>query len=567
MADDPGKITVYLKEKEYEIDKINDFQILNNKIISLLEEIYDKDLTKVNNLYKIYYIDEDNDRTYVKTLEDFKYFINTSSTLYLEANENEINKIKIEKLSNNSNSDNELKLLEKIEELTRINENLKKEKDLYSEMSQIYLEKINILQENEKLKNEKEISILKALENEKKEKSEIINQLEEEKKLNESMSLIINKNSNNDISIDQNIIINNNSKDILVNNLQEEKNMLKNQLNEERKKIDFIEKIYSEDNNKLKQRINNLQNEFDSERQNILKNNDILIKKEVEKGINDYINKSRINLERKENEINKIKNDYENKINTIREECYQEIEEKYSKIYEEKIKQIYESAMNNSKMFCDNIVSKNQQQFEEEEKKRNQLINSSLLFKANDNNNSNLSRLSQCKTMHNNIRCNECKIYPIIGYRYKCLECPDYNLCEGCEKIVNHEHNFVKYVSEEKNFTNVNDDKYSYECLTSKLIVSIYEGSQQAKLVIILKNNGNLAWTNQTLLINAKNSQIKCNYIKLKPLKPKEQYMIEITFDNLVNLPANNYSSIFLFTVDEKIYGMPLKIIVNILKH
>ena len=147
------------------------------------------------------------------------------------------------------------------------------------------------------------------------------------------------------------------------------------------------------------------------------------------------------------------------------------------------------------------------------------------------------------------------------------MECPDYNLCEGCEKIVNHEHSFIKYVNEEKNFMKVNDDKYSYECLSSKLCISLYEGSQQAKISIILKNNGNLEWTNQTLLINAKNSQIKCNYIKLKPLKPKEQNMIEITFDDLKNLPPNSYSSIFLFTVDEKIYGIPLKIIVNILKH
>ena len=83
MASEPGKITIYLKEKEYKIDKISDLKILNNKIISLLEEIYDKHLSEIKNLYKIYYLDEDSDKTYVKTLEDFKYFINTSSTLYL----------------------------------------------------------------------------------------------------------------------------------------------------------------------------------------------------------------------------------------------------------------------------------------------------------------------------------------------------------------------------------------------------------------------------------------------------------------------------------------------------
>ena len=113
----------------------------------------------------------------------------------------------------------------------------------------------------------------------------------------------------------------------------------------------------------------------------------------------------------------------------------------------------------------------------------------------------------------------------------------------------------------------INDDKYSYECLSSKLSVSVYEGSQQAQISIVIKNNGNLEWTNQTLLIPAKNSQIKCNYIKLKPLKPREQNMVTITFDDLKNYPVNSYSSIFLFTVDEKIYGNPIKIILNIIKH
>ena len=140
MANDPEKITIYLKDKEYTIDKANDFKLLNNKIISLLEEKYDEHLTGIKNLYKIYYLDEDGDKIYVKTLEDFKYFINTSSKLYLEVNENIINQMKSEKklseFSKKSNSDknknnnNELKLLEKIEELTRRNKNLKKEKDL-----------------------------------------------------------------------------------------------------------------------------------------------------------------------------------------------------------------------------------------------------------------------------------------------------------------------------------------------------------------------------------------------------------------------------------------------------
>ena len=562
-----GKIIIKINDKEYLIDSTSDFKLINSKIIDILEEIYKKKLSDSNNLYKIFYFDEDNDKIFIKTQEDYNYFINISSTLILEIDENAIIKIKstdeIPELQKDSPSDNELILLEKIKELTKINENLKKEKDLYSEMSQIYKDKIDLLEEDQKLKNEKEQSIMKELENEKKEKNDIIDQLEEAQKLNESMSLIIN---NNTITINDKDNVNDNAKDILLNNLKEEKTILEKQLNKEREKIDFFEKIYSDDNNKLKQKLNYLQNEINSQKQQILKNQDILIKKEVEKGINDFINKSKIDLEKKENELNKIKNNYENKINTIREECYQEIEDKLSKIYEEKIKQIYESAINNSKMLCENIISENQQQFEEEEKKRNQLISSNLLYKSNNNNN-NFSKISQCKTIHKYISCSECNICPIIGYRYKCLECPDYNLCENCEKIVNHEHNFVKYFTEENKTLKAYDNKYSYQCLSSKLSVSINEGDKTANLNIILKNNGSLKWTDQTLLINGKDSQILLNYVKLKPLRPNEQDLFEITFDELDKLPAKTYTSILLFSVDEKIYGEPIKAEINILKN
>ena len=308
-----GKIIIKINDKEYLIDSTSDFKLINSKIIDILEEIYKKKLSDSNNLYKIFYFDEDNDKTFIKTQEDYNYFINISSTLILEIDENAIIKIKstdeIPGLQKDSPSDNELILLEKIKELTKINENLKKEKDLYSEMSQIYKDKIDLLEEDQKLKNEKEQSIMKELENEKKEKNDIIDQLEEAQKLNESMSLIIN---NNTITINDKDNVNDNAKDILLNNLKEEKTILEKQLNKEREKIDFFEKIYSDDNNKLKQKLNYLQNEINSQKQQILKNQDILIKKEVEKGIKEFINKSKIDLEKKENELNKIKNNYEN---------------------------------------------------------------------------------------------------------------------------------------------------------------------------------------------------------------------------------------------------------------
>lgn len=37
------------------------------------------------------------------------------------------------------------------------------------------------------------------------------------------------------------------------------------------------------------------------------------------------------------------------------------------------------------------------------------------------------------KATHHNISCNHCTLGPIVGIRYKCLICYDYDLCEACE--------------------------------------------------------------------------------------------------------------------------------------
>lgn len=36
--------------------------------------------------------------------------------------------------------------------------------------------------------------------------------------------------------------------------------------------------------------------------------------------------------------------------------------------------------------------------------------------------------------VHENVICDGCGMRPLVGFRYKCLTCPDYDLCENCEK-------------------------------------------------------------------------------------------------------------------------------------
>ena len=46
--------------------------------------------------------------------------------------------------------------------------------------------------------------------------------------------------------------------------------------------------------------------------------------------------------------------------------------------------------------------------------------------------------------VHNNIICDGCNEGPIIGIRYKCTVCYDFDLCENCEEILDHQHPLVK---------------------------------------------------------------------------------------------------------------------------
>ncbi len=50
------------------------------------------------------------------------------------------------------------------------------------------------------------------------------------------------------------------------------------------------------------------------------------------------------------------------------------------------------------------------------------------------------------KAVHHMYSCNGCGMHPIIGARYKCSICDDFDYCENCEAIYKHEHNhpFIK---------------------------------------------------------------------------------------------------------------------------
>ena len=56
---------------------------------------------------------------------------------------------------------------------------------------------------------------------------------------------------------------------------------------------------------------------------------------------------------------------------------------------------------------------------------------------------------SKCKSIHQGTICRSCKISPIQGRRFQCIECDNFNICEECELNLYHSNHLMFRVTEE----------------------------------------------------------------------------------------------------------------------
>ena len=56
----------------------------------------------------------------------------------------------------------------------------------------------------------------------------------------------------------------------------------------------------------------------------------------------------------------------------------------------------------------------------------------------------------QLSVVHPHISCNRCGTFPIMGARFKCSVCADFDFCQSCEKSADHEHPFIKICNPEQ---------------------------------------------------------------------------------------------------------------------
>ena len=166
--------------------------------------------------------------------------------------------------------------------------------------------------------------------------------------------------------------------------------------------------------------------------------------------------------------------------------------------------------------------------------------------------------------IHRNIKCENCNQKPIIGIRYKCLECPDYNLCNNCmilndEKSFHPHDSFVKIRKEI-----VHNEKYSYLCENHNLTFFFKKHPEMNNIYIddiYIKNDGKEQWPKETKFKYDKiKSTIKCNDVDLFDLQVNHTKIIRFEFDNINFVPPGEYECYLNFYCQGKIYDNPLKL-------
>ena len=372
-------------------------------------------------------------------------------------------------------------------------------------------------------------------------------------------------------------------------------------LDENKTKLELMTKNSNEFNLKMKS--------YEDKTQNDKKNID-----ELNQKINSLLQenkKQKLELKEYQEQIENYKSDLSqskliqlNQKNQMKEfeikkkEYHNALEAKYEKLYQERIKDATKSINESIENHKISLQKKYEEQIKSLENNYNKKFNEmsqSILQ------NQNKSNLKKCQTKHEGIKCNVCFKSPIIGYRYKCISCNNFNLCEECEEANEqsnaHPHLFVKMakfiqnlnkipLNNNDNFINEkfkkkkiddddddfniikfgNKDEYSLEIINKhNLNPSITEGEDNIKIELIIKNNGSKQWPeNGARLVFNDNKNLTAKPIYLRPQKPEEQQNYELNMEDLHVYPAGKYEAEMNFEIDGKQYGDEIDINVTI---
>ena len=532
-----------------------------------------------------------------KILEEEKSKIELEEELKKKELNNTIIKLNEEKAKN----DELYKQLE-IERLKQINEQkqldeenkkLREEKLKLTQENKLKIEQINELKrkeiENVKIQQESKLNLEKA----KKTKEEILNQIniiEKEKqaliKQEKAQKLKEKKEKKqNKIKAQKEkakIEKQKKQKEDKEKNLVEKEQKLikgnKNLNNKIKREIEKNIKIKNKLEQRHKKEKDDLEKQLKKEKEQELENSQIYIQEKINQGIEQFkaLNNSNnnININNLDNidedqlksnieMLNEQKTLFQNAIKEMRDEIVNEMNIKYSKLLEQKVKEIHKNIYENIQKQNELILENYIKQFYDLEEKRQLETSqfSQIIISDQSKNKININNKSICKTIHNNIKCENCSKNPIIGYRYKCSLCNNYNLCEECEEkneiSQNHPHDFIKIKNEEKNDNNNNNEEYSYKLLSKNFDFYIPSDSKNEEIGLTMENNSNKDWPeNETKLIcDTSQSLIGFDEMVLPPIKKGHHEEIKIILNIPGGLEFDTYKVYMNFNVKGKNYG------------
>ena len=448
--------------------------------------------------------------------------------------------------------------------------------------------KLEAQQKKQKEEAEKNKEVASKLAKEKKEKEEAVQKLkkiEEEKKIIEEKS----KKEKEQHEKEKKLKAEQEAKEKAAHEkkLLEEKKALEKQLEKERKEAEERhKKVQEQIKKKAEEDLKKQEKEIQEK-----------IKQGIDKGIEDYKKKNvvinNMNIEDEElkaniEELNKQSETYKNQIEDMKKKCYEELNEKYSQIIQKKIeeihKTIYKDVQEQNQKILDGYVKK----FEDLEKQREEDYSNSMSKIMMSNVQKDEYNISLVKTTHRGIVCKKCGMNPIVGYRYKCSICKDYNLCEKCEEQnfenQEHLHDFIKMRNEEKaeppkpyikplpNPIPVSTE-YKYELVDKNPEIFnkkiIEDSKENVKFEFSIINKSKIAFPQggkTKLIIDKTKTKINMGDIAIEPevgLKPENIAKISLLVERK-DLKKGDNKIIFFLNIEGKNIGNPITLNVGV---
>ena len=163
--------------------------------------------------------------------------------------------------------------------------------------------------------------------------------------------------------------------------------------------------------------------------------------------------------------------------------------------------------------------------------------------------------------IHKGINCSICGKKDIVGIRYKCSMCQNFNLCEKCEENTDHDDNHVLLKIKEP----ITSEKNLEEKIQNTIIIPevdfqaepIEFNFKASNLIniqtVTLTNTTNFIWKKKTkfICIKEKSSLIGNDIILEEEIKPGNYTNIEIVYENMEKVKQNNEYYSFFRLIDE----------------